>query len=82
MIGFGWIPLLEPLPGVQASWLWLLPILIFGISMMYKAVRVADLATYWREVGIMTLQVLLAFLGLAVGIFILVQWIVPVLPSG
>ncbi|MDG2020988.1 MAG: hypothetical protein P8J59_03460 [Phycisphaerales bacterium] len=82
MTMLGWVPFIQPLPGIQSNWLWLLPILIFGIAMMYKAVRVADLATYWREVGIMTLQVLLAFLGLAVGIFILVQWIVPVLPSG
>ena len=82
MTMLGWVPFIQPLPGIQSNWLWLLPILIFGIAMMYKAVRVADLATYWREVGIMTLQVLLAFLGLAVGIFILVQWIVPVRPSG
>ncbi len=82
MTMLGWVPFIQPLPGIQSNWLWLLPILIFGIAMMYKAVRVIDLATYWREVGIMTLQVLLAFLGLAVGIFILVQWIVPVLPSG
>ena len=82
MIGFGWTPLLEPLPGVQASWLWLLPILIFGISMMYKAVRVGDLRRYWREVVGMTVQVLFAFLGLAAAVFIVVQGIVPLLPAG
>ena len=82
MTAFAWVPFMQPLPGVQANWLWLLPILIFGIAMMYKAVRVVDLATYWREVGTMTMQVLLAFLGLATGVFIIVQWIVPLLPAG
>ncbi len=82
MTTFAWVPFMQPLPGVQANWLWLLPILIFGIAMMYKAVRVVDLANYWREVGTMTMQVLLAFLGLATGVFIIVQWIVPLLPAG
>jgi uncharacterized membrane protein len=82
MTAFAWIPFMQPLPGVQATWLWLLPILIFGIAMMYKAVRVIDLATYWREVGTMTAQVLLAFFGLATGVFVLVQWIVPLIPAG
>ena len=82
MTTFAWVPFMQPLPGVQANWLWLLPILIFGIAMMYKAVRVIDLANYWREVGTMTMQVLLAFLGLATGVFIIVQWIVPLLPAG
>ena len=82
MTTFAWVPFMQPLPGVQANWLWLLPILVFGIAMMYKAVRVVDLATYWREVGMMTMQVLLAFLGLATGVFMIVQWIVPLLPVG
>ena len=82
MTMLAWVPFMQPLPGVQSNWLWLLPILIFGIAMMYKAVRVTDLATYWREVGTMTMQVLLAFVGLATGVFIIVQWIVPLLPVG
>jgi uncharacterized membrane protein len=82
MTAFAWVPFMQPLPGVQANWLWLLPILIFGIAMMYKAVRVVDLANYWREVGTMTMQILLAFLGLATGVFVIVQWIVPLLPAG
>ena len=82
MTALPWVPFMQPLPGVQANWLWLLPILVFGIAMMYKAVRVVDLATYWREVGMMTMQVLLAFLGLATGVFMIVQRIVPLLPVG
>ena len=59
---------------------WLLG-LIIGISMMYKAIRVDDLRRWPKEVGIMTAQVLLAFAGLAIGLFLLVQVIVPFLPA-
>ncbi len=83
MNGFllAWIPFAEPMPGVQQHWLWVLPILIIGLSMMYKAIRVDDLRRWPREVGIMTAQVLLAFAGLAIGLFLLVQVIVPLLPA-
>ena len=76
-----WTPFLAPLPFVQGSWLWLVIPLVFGISMMYKAVRVEHLKDYWKQVAIMTLQVLAAFAGLAIGFFILVQIVVPWLPS-
>ena len=76
-----WIPFRQPMPGVQEHWLWLLPVLVLGISMMYKAIRVDDLRRWPREVGIMTAQVLLAFAGLAIGLFLLVQVIVPLLPA-
>ena len=76
-----WTPFLAPLPFVQSAWLWLLIPLVLGISMMYKAVRVEDLADYWKQVAIMSLQVLAAFAGLAIGFFILVQVVVPLLPG-
>jgi uncharacterized membrane protein len=77
-----WTPFLHPMPGVQAHWLWLLPILILGIAMMYKAIRVDSLDRWPREVAMMVGQVVLAFIGLAVGLFLLVQVIVPILPAG
>ena len=76
-----WLPFRQPLPGVQDHWLWLLPILVLGISMMYKAIRTPDLTRWPREVLIMSGQVLLAFAGLAVGLFLLVQVVVPLLPA-
>jgi hypothetical protein len=48
--------------------------------MIYKALRIGDLGRYWREVAIMTLQVLLGLIGLAVALMILVQLIIPLLP--
>lgn len=76
-----WTPFLTPLPFVQSAWLWLLIPLVVGISMMYKAARADSLEKYWRQVAIMSLQVLAAFAGLALGFFILVQFVVPLLPS-
>ena len=77
----GWTPLIDPMPGIQSKWLWLLPILVLGIAMMYKAIRVADLARWPREVSTQTIQVLGAILGLAIGLYLLVQIVVPVLPA-
>jgi len=79
---FAWTPFFEPLPFVQGSWLWLLVPLIVGISMMYKAIRVETTDGYFRAVAVMSVQVLLAFAGLALGFFLLVQLVVPLLPAG
>lgn len=72
-----WTPLLQPLPGVQEHWLWLLPVLVVGIAMMYKAIRVERMDRWLREVGTMSLQILLAFGGFAVGLALIVQVLVP-----
>ena len=77
-----WIPFRQPMPGVQEHWLWLLPVLVLGISMMYKAIRVSEIGRWPREVAIMTGQVLVAFAGLAIGLYLVVQIAVPLLPSG
>ena len=81
MTTLAWMPFVDPLPGVQANWIWFVVPLVLGISMMYKAIRVEDLRRWPKEVGIMTAQVLLAFAGLAIGLFLLVQVIVPFLPA-
>lgn len=82
MMLFAWTPFFEPLPFVQSSWLWLLVPLVVGIAMMYKAIRVESIDHFWRGVLVMTAQVLLAFAGLAVGFFLLVQFVIPLLPAG
>lgn len=82
MTMLGWTPFLQPLPGVQEHWLWLLPILVIGLAMMYKAVRVERIERWPREVALMTLQVMLAFAGFAVGLGILVQVLVPLFSTG
>ena len=81
MTMLAWMPFVDPLPGVQANWIWFVVPLVLGISMMYKAIRVGELSRWPREVAIMSGQVLLAFIGFAVGLFILVQLLLPMLPA-
>jgi tetrahydromethanopterin S-methyltransferase subunit B len=57
-------------------------VLIFGLAMMYKAIRVETLDRWPREVAMMVGQVLLAFFGFAVGLYVVVQMLVPLLPAG
>lgn len=76
-----WIPFIDPLPGVQANWIWFVLPLILGIAMMYKSIRVGEVSRWPREVAVMTGQVLLAFAGFAIGLFILVQLVLPILPA-
>jgi len=76
-----YLPLLEPLPGIERIWMLLLLPLAFGISMVYKAMRVTNLDRYWRSVGVMTVQIVLAMTGLAVLLTLLVQVVVPMLPA-
>ena len=66
-----WRPFLDPLNLHELWWVLLIPMSL-GIAVVYKAVRVASMKDYWREVGIMTAQIVLAMilLGLAVYVFI------------
>jgi len=75
-----YVPFLTPMSVFHDWWYVLIVPLSFGISMIYKALRIGDLGRYWREVAIMTLQVLLGLIGLAVALMILVQLIIPLLP--
>ena len=76
-----YIPFLQPLDIVQQWWYLLLVPLAFGISVVYKAVRMPSLAEYWKHVGIMTAQIVLAMIGLAVCLIVLVQVLIPMLPA-
>ncbi len=67
-------PFLDPLDLHDWWWLTIVP-LALGISIVYKAIRVGDLRHYWRGVLVMTLQVLLGMVALAVGIFAIVELI-------
>ena len=57
-----WIPFLEPINAFQTWWYLLLVPLAFGISVIYKALRLADLFPFWREVTIMTVESHMAIL--------------------
>ncbi len=76
----GWIPFLEPMNALQDIWYLLLIPFAFGVSVIYKAYHLNTLAKYWREVAMMTLQVVLAMVGLGIALAVLLQVIIPALP--
>lgn len=71
-------PFIDPINAHQ-SWYLLLPPLALLISIVYKAVRVGDMNYYIRQVLAMTLQVVVVMVLLAVGAFLLIQHILPVI---
>jgi len=80
MLLLSYIPFLHPISAFQTWWYLLIVPLAFGIAVIYKALRVGDLRDYWRQVAVMTSQIILAMIALAVGLIVLVQVIVPMLP--
>ncbi|MEY5060711.1 MAG: hypothetical protein RIS45_632 [Planctomycetota bacterium] len=76
-----WTPFLQPAPGAQ-HWWWLLVIpTALGVSMAYKAIRVQNLADWPKAVLKMTLQIIAAMVGIAVGLYLLVIVLLPMLPA-
>jgi hypothetical protein len=73
-----WRPFLDPLHLHAYWWAFLLP-LALGISIAYKAVRTFDMRDYWREVAVMTAQIVLAMILLGIGMFIFVDFLLPAL---
>jgi hypothetical protein len=76
----GYTPFLDPIHALHEGWYFLLIPLAFGISMIYRALRMERLDHYWRAVAVMTVQVVVAMVALAVVLVILVQGIIPLLP--
>lgn len=56
-------PFLDPLD-VHDAWFWLLIPLALLIAVAYKAVRVPDMAQYWRQTLLFTAQIILGIVGL------------------
>lgn len=75
-----WIPFISPLPPPGAMWYLLAVPLVFGVSMIWKAVRLPSLERYWLAVIVMTFQVLIGMMALGVALLLLVRGIVPLLP--
>ena len=71
---------LEPLPLQDQWWLTLLPLALL-ISIAYKAVRVRTFEGYWRQVIMMTLQIIVAMIALSVAMYLFVELIVPALDN-
>jgi hypothetical protein len=50
-----------------------------GIAVAYKAVRVADLKDYLRQVVVMAVQITVAMIALGAASYVFVQFVVPMI---
>lgn len=71
-------PFIDPI-NAHSTWYLLLIPLAVGISVVYKAVRVGDLRYYPRQVLAMTGQIVGVMVLLAVGAYVLIQHLLPVI---
>ncbi|MGP1310919.1 MAG: hypothetical protein ACTS27_12045 [Phycisphaerales bacterium] len=71
-----WTPFLDPLPA-HSWWLLLIVPLVLGVSFAYKAVRVPELKDLPRETGVMFAQVLLGIFLTALGMYLVIEWLMP-----
>ncbi|MCA9293788.1 MAG: hypothetical protein KDA20_08240 [Phycisphaerales bacterium] len=74
----GGTPFIDPMNIHDQWWLTVIP-LVFLVAMAYKGTRVQDLAHYWRQVWLMTLQTLIGLILFAFGVHVLLEWIIPLL---
>lgn len=76
----GYVPFLEPIAAVHDWWYLLVLPLSFGISVIYKAMRLPSLDGFWRQVAVMTTQIVAAMIALALALAILIEVVVPMIP--
>lgn len=74
-----WIPFLEPINWFHQWWYVLLLPLGFGLAVTYKAIRVPSLRLFWRQVLVMTTQIVLGVVALGALIALFVQFAIPFL---
>ncbi len=65
----------------MALWWWLVIPMALGVSMAYKAIRVEKLADWPMAVGKMAAQVVGVVVAIAVGLYLLVIVLLPMLPA-
>lgn len=71
-----WRPFLDPI--VTGRWWWFLMLpLVVGISIVYKAIRLPTLCHYRAQVLKMIAQIMAAMVVMAVGLYIIVQVVLP-----
>lgn len=75
-----YIPFIHPLNALQPWWYLLLVPFVFGVSVIYKAYRLPTLASFWRHVGVMTVQIVLIIVSLSVLLALVIQVLVPLIP--
>jgi len=74
-----YIPFLDPINAFHDWWFVLLIPMSFGISVIYRALKLPTLEHYWRAVMTMTIQIVLAMAALGIALVIVVVQIIPML---
>ncbi len=74
-----YIPFLDPINAFHDWWFVLLIPMSFGISVIYRALKLPTLEHYWRAVMTMTVQIVLAMAALGIALVIVVVQIIPML---
>ena len=77
----GYVPFVDPINIFHDWWYLLLIPLSFGISVIYRALKMQDLDRFWRAVAMMTVQIVLVMAALAVALVVLVELAIPLLPA-
>ena len=77
----GYVPFVDPINVFHDWWYLLLIPLSFGISVIYRALKMQDLDRFWRAVAMMTVQIVLVMAALAVALVVLVELAIPLLPA-
>jgi cytochrome c biogenesis protein ResB len=75
-----WVPFLDPANVFHDWWFVLIVPLAFGVSVIHKAVRMDPMERYWRQVTVMTTQIVAAMIALAILLAVFELWIMPHLP--
>lgn len=75
-----YIPFIDPINALQSWWYLLVVPLSFGVTVIYKALRMPRLDRFWRQVFLMTAQIVMAMIALAIVLVVLVQVVVPLFP--
>ena len=80
---YSWRPFIDPLdiaiPALQLYWYVLLVPISVLVSIVYKAVRVRDMAGFGRAVVTMSVQIITAMIALGVASYLLVQVVIPII---
>ena len=77
MLLVSWIPFVSPMNWLQSLWYITLIPLAIGIAMIYKAIRVTHLRTYWTQVAMLSSQIVLTIVLLAIALILFVRFIIP-----
>ncbi|GIW74316.1 MAG: hypothetical protein KatS3mg103_0838 [Phycisphaerales bacterium] len=73
-----WRPFLDPIDAHRWWFLLILPVAVL-VSLSWKAVRIEDLRRLPRAVAVMTVQVVLAMLGLGLAAYVGLVVVLPIL---